>query len=142
MNLKPSCSAHSPTTSATIIATCAITISSQRTRSSLRKARAIRHSIFAKNVPNPSCRVVREEDDGVVVAGMKMLATSAPLADEIWIGNILPLAPEAKAEFITFAVPCNAQGLSLWSRKPIAPSAQSELRCAARAGGSTSPTRW
>ncbi len=40
--------------------------------------------------------------------GMKMLATGTPVADEIWIGNILPLAPEAKARSITFAVPCNA----------------------------------
>ena len=80
-----------------------------------------------QNVPNPSCRVVREEDDGVVISGMKMLATSAALADEIWIGNILPLAPAAKAESVTFAIPCNAQGFSLWSRKPIAPGAQSEM---------------
>jgi len=80
-----------------------------------------------KNLPNPSCRVIREEDDGIVVHGMKMLATSAPVADEIWIGNILPLAPEAKAESITFAVPCNAPGLSLWSRKPFASQAQSEF---------------
>ncbi len=79
------------------------------------------------NLPNPSCRVIREEDDGVVVRGMKMLATGAILADEIWIGNILPLAPEAKAESITFAVPCNTPGVSLWSRKPCEPSLKSEL---------------
>ena len=72
-----------------------------------------------KNLPNPSLRVIREEDDGVVVSGMKMLATGAILADEIWIGNILPLAPEAKAESVTFAVPCNHPGVSLWSRKPF-----------------------
>lgn len=72
-----------------------------------------------QNLPNPSCRVVREEDDGVVVSGMKMLATGAILADEVWIGNILPLAPEAKAESITFSVPVNTPGVSLWSRRPI-----------------------
>jgi 4-hydroxyphenylacetate 3-monooxygenase len=80
-----------------------------------------------QNLPNPSCRVVREEDDGVVVAGMKMLATGAMLADEVWIGNILPLAPEAKAESITFAVPCNAPGVSLWARKPFEPTVPSEF---------------
>ena len=79
------------------------------------------------NLPNPSCRVIREEDDGVVVSGMKMLATGAILADEIWIGNILPLSPEAKAESITFAVPCNTPGVSLWSRKPFEPSLKSEF---------------
>jgi 4-hydroxyphenylacetate 3-monooxygenase len=71
--------------------------------------------------------VVREDDDGVVVRGMKMLATGSIIADEIWIGNILPLAPEAKAESITFAVPCNMPGMSLWSRKPLEPNARSEF---------------
>ena len=80
-----------------------------------------------KNLPNPACRVIAEEDDGVVISGMKMLATGSALADEIWIGNILPLSPEAKAESITFAVPCNAKGVSLWSRKPFAQHAASEF---------------
>ena len=73
-----------------------------------------------ENRPVPSLRVVREDADGVVVSGMKMLATGAVLANEIWIGNILPLAPEQIAEAITCAVPVNAPGLSLWSRKPVA----------------------
>ena len=80
-----------------------------------------------QNLPNPSCRVVSEDADGVTVSGMKMLATASILADEIWIGNILPLAPEAKAESITFAVPCNTPGVSLWSRKPLEPTARSEF---------------
>ena len=40
---------------------------------------------------HPSLRVVREEDDGVVVSGMKMLATAAVYADEMWVGNLQPL---------------------------------------------------
>jgi 4-hydroxyphenylacetate 3-monooxygenase len=72
----------------------------------------------------PSLRVVREDDDGVVISGMKMLATGAVLANEIWIGNILPLAPQQLAEAITCGVPVNAPGLSLWSRKPIATNVQ------------------
>ena len=79
------------------------------------------------NRPAPSCRVVREEDDGVVVSGMKLLATGAIIGDEIWIGNILPLSLEAKAESITFPLPCNAPGLSLWSRKPLEPTAPTEF---------------
>jgi 4-hydroxyphenylacetate 3-monooxygenase len=74
-------------------------------------------------LPVPTLRVVGEDDDGVVVHGMKMLATGAVLANEIWIGNILPLAPENEAESITMAVRCNEPGLSLWSRKPITPAA-------------------
>ena len=80
-----------------------------------------------QNLPSPSLRVVKEEDDGVVVRGMKMLATGGILADEVWVGNILPLSPEAKAESVTFSVPIATKGLSLWSRKPFEPNARSEF---------------
>jgi 4-hydroxyphenylacetate 3-monooxygenase len=56
-----------------------------------------------------------------------MLATGALYANEIWIGNVIPLAPDQKKEAITCAVPCNAPGLSLWSRKPAVFSATSEF---------------
>ncbi|MBF6567940.1 MAG: hypothetical protein IVW54_03580 [Candidatus Binataceae bacterium] len=79
-----------------------------------------------KNLPVPTLRVVREDDDGVVISGMKMLATGAILANEIWIGNVLPLAPEFRREAITCAVPCNAPGLVLWSRKPLEALARNE----------------
>lgn len=72
-----------------------------------------------QNIPVPSLRVVREDDDGVVITGMKMLATGAVFANEIWIGNLLPLAPNQLAESITCAVPVNAPGVTLWSRKPF-----------------------
>ena len=72
-----------------------------------------------QNLPVPTLRVVKEADDGVVISGMKMLATGAVFANEIWIGNLIPLAPDQVAESITCAVPCNAPGLSLWSRKPM-----------------------
>ncbi len=80
-----------------------------------------------QNVPIPTLRVVKEEDDGVIVSGMKMLATGAVFADEIWIGNLIPLAPTQLAESITCAVPCNAKGLTLWSRKPFERAAASEF---------------
>ena len=80
-----------------------------------------------QNIPVPTLRVVREEDDGVVISGMKMLATGALYANEIWIGNVIPLAPDQKKEAITCAVPCNAAGLTLWSRKPAALGATSEF---------------
>ena len=80
-----------------------------------------------QNLPIPSLRVVREDDDGLVVTGMKMLATGAVFANEIWIGNLIPLAPNQLAESVTCAVPCNASGLTLWSRKPFERHAQSEF---------------
>jgi 4-hydroxyphenylacetate 3-monooxygenase len=90
---------------------------------------AARHPEFytKRNLPVPTLRVVREDDRGVVISGMKMLATGAVLANEIWIGNLIPLAPDQLPESITCAVPVNAPGLTLWSRKPFERHAQSEF---------------
>ena len=51
-----------------------------------------------QNLPVPTLRVVREDDNGVIISGMKMLATGALFANEIWIGNVIPLAPDQKKE--------------------------------------------
>ena len=80
-----------------------------------------------QNLPIPTLRVVREDDDGVVISGMKMLATGAVFANEIWIGNLIPLAPNQLAESITCAIPVNAPGVTLWSRKPFELHAQNEF---------------
>src|SRR4051812_180946 len=72
-----------------------------------------------QNIPVPTLRVVREDDDGVVISGMKMLATGAVFANEIWIGNLIPLAPNQLPESITCAIAVNAPGVTLWSRKPF-----------------------
>jgi 4-hydroxyphenylacetate 3-monooxygenase len=80
-----------------------------------------------QNIPMPSLRVVGEDDRGVTISGMKMLATGAVYANDIWIGNVIPLAPDQKKEAITCVIPCNAAGLSLWSRKPMALDARSEF---------------
>ncbi|HEX5476552.1 MAG TPA: 4-hydroxyphenylacetate 3-hydroxylase N-terminal domain-containing protein [Burkholderiales bacterium] len=80
-----------------------------------------------RNLPIPTLRVVREDDDGLVISGMKMLATGAVFANEIWIGNLIPLAPGQLAESVTCAVPVGAPGLTLWSRKPFERHAPSEF---------------
>src|SRR5262245_36393455 len=69
---------------------------------------------------DPSLQVVAENDAGVTVSGMKMLATGAVFADEVWIGNLTPLDEKFAKESITAALPLNAPGLSLWSRQPYA----------------------
>ena len=58
---------------------------------------------------------------------MKMLATGAVFANDIWIGNVIPLAPDQKNEAITCAIACNAPGLQLWSRKPMETGVTSEF---------------
>jgi 4-hydroxyphenylacetate 3-monooxygenase len=67
----------------------------------------------------PTLQVTEERDDGIVINGMKMLATSAVFCDEIWVGNLLPLAPDQVKQAVTCAVPVNAEGLTLWSRQPL-----------------------
>jgi 4-hydroxyphenylacetate 3-monooxygenase len=66
---------------------------------------------------DPSLRVVREDDKGVVISGMKMLATGAVFADEVWIGNLTPIDDKFKSESITCAIPVNTPGVSFWARQ-------------------------
>ncbi len=75
----------------------------------------------------PKLKVVDERGDGIVIDGMKMLGTSAVFADETWIGNLLPLGPGKEKESVTCAVPLNAPGVKMWSRKPFEKYAVSEF---------------
>jgi 4-hydroxyphenylacetate 3-monooxygenase len=75
---------------------------------------------------DPNLQVVAEDDAGVTVSGMKMLATGATFADEILIGNLTPIDDRFKSEAITAALPLNAPGVSLWARRPYALNAAHE----------------
>jgi 4-hydroxyphenylacetate 3-monooxygenase len=75
----------------------------------------------------PSLAVTSEDASGVTINGMKMLATSAAFSDEIWIGNILPLAEGHEAESVTCIIPPGAPGITLWSRKSYERYAVSEF---------------
>jgi 4-hydroxyphenylacetate 3-monooxygenase len=72
-------------------------------------------------------RVVRETDSGIVVRGTKTLATGAVLADELLVGNILPLGPGEEDFAVTFTTPIAAPGLKVISRKAFAEHAVSLL---------------
>jgi 4-hydroxyphenylacetate 3-monooxygenase len=65
-------------------------------------------------------RVTAENGAGIVLNGMKMLATGGVFADEVWIGNLTPLAPDQATQSITCAVPSGTPGLELWVRRPTA----------------------
>lgn len=80
----------------------------------------------------PCFRVVKERDDGVIVSGMKMLATGGAISNYIFIGNIFPLAPDQIKESITCAIPVNAPGLELWSRRPMLADSEFESPLMAR----------
>jgi len=72
-------------------------------------------------------RVTHEDDRGVTLNGMKMLATSGVFCDEVWIGNLTPIAADRRKEAITCAIPMNTPGLTLWARKPLALYAQNSF---------------
>ena len=66
---------------------------------------------------NAGLRVVKEDDAGVTVWGFKILATGAVLADEMLIGNVLPLSPGQEKSAITFGIPVATQGVKILSRR-------------------------
>ncbi len=72
-------------------------------------------------------RVTDEDDKGVTLNGMKMLATAGIYCDDVWIGNLTPLAEDRKKEAITCAIPMNTPGLTIWARKPMELYAQNEF---------------
>ena len=76
---------------------------------------------------NAGLRVVKEDETGLTLWGFKILATGAILADELLIGNYQPLAQGQEAFAVSCAIPINAPGLSLISRRSFEQSASSEL---------------
>ncbi|RWI50502.1 MAG: hypothetical protein EOR16_29995 [Mesorhizobium sp.] len=74
---------------------------------------------------SPALHVASTDADGITVHGMKTLATGGAFCDEIWIGNLTPLAPDRTREAVTCAIPANTPGLTLWSRRPSAQAAAS-----------------
>ena len=65
--------------------------------------------------------VVREDDNGIVVRGARMLATIGPFADELLVfpSTVLRGTPEDKPYSFAFAVPVDAPGLTFIAREPF-----------------------
>jgi 4-hydroxyphenylacetate 3-monooxygenase len=71
--------------------------------------------------------VKEEREDGIVVRGAQMLATGGPVADEILVSCIKPLQAEDADFAVSFTVPVNATGLTLYCRRPYATAVTSEF---------------
>ncbi|MCL2430463.1 MAG: 4-hydroxyphenylacetate 3-monooxygenase [Alphaproteobacteria bacterium] len=69
--------------------------------------------------------VVDEDASGITVRGAKMLATGSVMADEVFVTCIQPLQPGDDAYALSFAIPMNASGLSILSRKSYEAAAPS-----------------
>jgi aromatic ring hydroxylase len=65
-------------------------------------------------------RKVGETPAGIVVRGIKMLATFAPLADELLVYPFRPLTADEGPQALAFSIPMSTPGLSLLCRRPMA----------------------
>jgi 4-hydroxyphenylacetate 3-monooxygenase len=64
--------------------------------------------------------VVKERDDGIVIAGAQQLATGGAISDYIHLSCIHPLQPGDENYANCVAVPVNAPGVKLYPRRPFA----------------------
>lgn len=79
-----------------------------------------------KDMQPAALRVIAHDDAGVTVRGFKILATGALFADEVLVGNLLPLRPGEESFAITFAMPMATPGLKILSRKSFAQPASTD----------------
>ncbi len=71
--------------------------------------------------------VVDRDAKGLTVHGAKMLATGGVVANEVFVTCIQPLQPGDARFALSFAVPMNANGLKILSRKSYEAQAPSEF---------------
>jgi 4-hydroxyphenylacetate 3-monooxygenase len=62
-------------------------------------------------------RVVDEDSAGITIRGAKMLGTSSIMANEVFVANLQPLKPGEENLAFCCALPMNAKGLRVLSRK-------------------------
>jgi 4-hydroxyphenylacetate 3-monooxygenase len=62
-------------------------------------------------------RIVDEDAGGLTIRCAKMLGTSSIMANEVFVANLQPLKPGEEALAFSCAVPMNAKGLRVLSRK-------------------------
>jgi len=69
--------------------------------------------------------VVERDEEGITVRGAKMLATGGIMANEVFVTCIQPLQPGDEKYALSFAIPMNAKGLKILSRKSYEEAAPS-----------------
>jgi len=61
--------------------------------------------------------IVDEDGEGITIRGAKMLGTSSIMANEVFVANLQPLRPGEENLAFACALPMNAKGLKVLSRK-------------------------
>ncbi|MGB9061201.1 MAG: 4-hydroxyphenylacetate 3-hydroxylase N-terminal domain-containing protein, partial [Pseudolabrys sp.] len=62
-------------------------------------------------------RIVDEDSGGITIRGAKMLGTSSIMANEVFVANLQPLKPGEEELAFSCALPMNARGMRVLSRK-------------------------
>ncbi|MGD9846343.1 MAG: 4-hydroxyphenylacetate 3-hydroxylase family protein [Variibacter sp.] len=70
-------------------------------------------------------RIVDEDSGGITIRGAKMLGTSSIMANEVLVANLQPLKPGEEDLAFSCALPMNAKGIRVLSRKSYESSAVS-----------------
>jgi 4-hydroxyphenylacetate 3-monooxygenase len=71
--------------------------------------------------------VCGEDHEGITIRGARMLATAAPMAQELLVAAVQPLRPGDEKYSFTAMVPLAAKGLKLMSRRSYEAAAASEF---------------
>lgn len=74
-----------------------------------------------------SARIVDEDASGITIRGGKMLGTSSIMANEVLVASLQPLKPGEESLAFSCALPMNAKGLKVLSRKSYEAHAVSEF---------------
>ncbi len=75
--------------------------------------------------PHLYAGVKEEREDGIVLAGAQMLGTGAAISDYLILSCIVPLRPGDEDYAVSAAIPLNAEGLKVYSRRGYAAAATS-----------------
>jgi 4-hydroxyphenylacetate 3-monooxygenase len=75
--------------------------------------------------PHLYAGVKEEREDGIVLAGAQMLGTGAAISDQLILSCIVPLREGDENYAVSVAIPLNAPGLKVYSRRGYAEAATS-----------------
>ncbi|MES2031290.1 MAG: 4-hydroxyphenylacetate 3-hydroxylase N-terminal domain-containing protein [Pseudomonadota bacterium] len=79
-----------------------------------------------KNAQDMVARIVDEDASGITIRGAKLFATSAIMANEIFVGSGQPLRPGEEHLAFSCALPMGTKGLKMLSRKSFEAHAPNE----------------
>ena len=78
---------------------------------------ADRNKAWGEQEPELVAQIVDEDTTGLTIRGAKLLGTSSIFANEVFVANLQPLKPGEEALAFSCALPMNATGMRVLSRK-------------------------